>query len=180
MTETHRRGENGGAPTMSYIEKAAYTWEREGILSLEDAERYIKKREAQHGETELVKKTLQIGGRELTATERKYIEGWIAQGYGAAEVAIAYDRTVLNTGKLTWTYMNTIINSWYSQGLRTAAEINERDKPADKSPARAWGGKSAGRAPSRAPDRGELERMKRLLSGIGDKSGDEDIKEDKP
>ncbi|MDR2616134.1 MAG: DnaD domain protein [Oscillospiraceae bacterium] len=169
MTETRRRGENDGAPNMRYVEKAAYTWEREGIFSLEEAELYIKKRESQHGETELIKKALKIGGRELVAMERKYIDGWIAQGYGAAEVAIAYDRTGLNTGKLTWTYMNTIINSWYAAGLHTAAEINERDKPADRSPSRsrARGDKPAGRAPARSPDKDEMERMKRLLSGIG-------------
>jgi hypothetical protein len=154
---------------MRGVEKEAFTWEREGIFSIEAAERYIKEREARHGEIELIKKALQIGGRELAPTERKYIESWTVLGFGAEEAAIAFDRTMTQTGRLAWGYMDSIMNSWHAKGLRTAAEINERDKRADKPSAR---GKAAGKSRSRTPPgSGELERMRELLSGIGGSGG---------
>ncbi|MDR1065681.1 MAG: DnaD domain protein [Oscillospiraceae bacterium] len=173
MTDARRRGESSSPPAMRYIEKVAYTWEREGIFSLEAAERYIKEREAQYTEAGLIKKALQINGRELTLTESKYVKSWLALGFGADEVLIAYDRTVTKTGQLAWSYMDKIINNWHGKGLHTAAEITERDTRADKPPARS---KASGKAPSRAaPDGDEFERMKRLLSGISGKNADKEV-----
>ena len=159
------RGRGGGRmPSMRYIEKAAYTWEREGIFSLNSAEEYLKALEARKNAHREIKEALQIRDRELSTTEKRYVDGWIAMGFGAAAVEIAYDITVLKTGKLAWGYMDAIVNSWHSKGLHTPHDILERDgKPAgkdthgnQKDPAQRFG----------VPDRNELERMQRLLEKI--------------
>ncbi len=46
IDENKRRYGPGRVPTMRYIEKAAFTWEREGIMTLETAEEYLKKLDA--------------------------------------------------------------------------------------------------------------------------------------
>ena len=160
--ENQRRHGPGRVPTMRYIEKAAYTWEHEGILSLEQAEDYIKKleeRRSLHGE---VKRVLQISGRAFSSSERKYIDSWIAQGYGPEAIALAYDRTVLKTGKLAWSYMDSIIGSWHSKGLYTADDIKNKDGKnisAKKRPS----AKTA--APSK-PSQAELQHMKKFLEKL--------------
>jgi len=122
-----RKKDGGGKPTMKYIEKAAYTWESKGIFSLDAAEKYLKayeERKSAHGE---IKEAMQIKDREFSATEKSYVDEWIDMGFGAETVAIAYDRTVVKTGKPAIGYMNSIIKSWHNKGLHTPKEIMEKD-----------------------------------------------------
>ena len=101
-----KRKSGGRAPNMRYIEKAAYTWAREGILTFERAEEYIKALEVRRSKQGEIKSALQIRDRELSATERKYVDKWIVMGFGADAATIAYDRTLVKTGKLAWNYMD--------------------------------------------------------------------------
>ena len=43
-------------------------------------------------------------------------------------IAIAYERTCLNTGGLNWAYMNKILQRWHSQGLHSAEEVRSGDQ----------------------------------------------------
>jgi DNA replication protein DnaD len=43
-------------------------------------------------------------------------------------IAIAYDRTCLNTGNLNWAYMNRILTRWHEAGLTTVEQIQKNDK----------------------------------------------------
>ncbi|MEI3102136.1 MAG: DnaD domain protein [Oscillospiraceae bacterium] len=60
-----------------------------------------------------IKENLGMRGRELTATEQKYISSWLDMGFGEECISIAYDRTVTDTGALKWNYMNKILLSWH-------------------------------------------------------------------
>jgi DNA replication protein DnaD len=48
-------------------------------------------------------------------------------GFEAAAVAEAHDRTVLNTGKLSWPYLDKILQAWHSRGLHSLREIQQKD-----------------------------------------------------
>ena len=126
ITESRGRG-SGRMPSMRSIEKSAYIWEREGIFSLDRAEEYLKAIEYKKGEQAKLKQVLQIGSRELSATETRYIDSWIAMGFGHDTVEIAYDRTIIKTGKLTWSYMDSIINNWHVKNLHTVRDILDKD-----------------------------------------------------
>ena len=46
---------------------------------------------------------------------------------------MAYERTCLNTGGLSWAYMNKILSSWQQNGWLTAEQIRSGDrKPVPK------------------------------------------------
>ncbi len=144
VSEYERRSGPGRRPSMRYIEKEAYAWEREGVFSCEAAEEYMKRRSAiNEGERELAG-AIGISGRALSVTERKYLDAWAQMGFDRDAVAIAYDRTVVKTGRLTWRYMDSILQSWHSKGLHTAKEIEAGDAPAQirapKSQSKAGGG----------------------------------------
>ena len=127
IEEYRRRNGAGRLPTMRYIEKEAWHWAEKEILTLDDAEAHIRREEQRQEAAEQVKEVLQIRGRELTKSERDYIESWIALGFGPEAVAEAYDRTVLSTGKLTWKYCDKILRSWAEKQLFTPAEIAAGD-----------------------------------------------------
>ena len=166
--ECRRTRGPGRGPTMRYIEKAAYTWEREGIFSLEAAENYIKRAKERQEARDSMAQALNIQGRPLSPSERKYLDGWAALGFGPEAVAIAYDRTVLKTGGLTWRYMDSIIRSWHSKGLHTPEEIAAGDGPRYQSRPSGSGQERANTYGS--PSREELESMRRALR---DMKGDE-------
>ena len=42
-------------------------------------------------------------------------------------IKAAYERTVNNTGKLSFPYMNTIIKAWFEKGIKTVSQIGEKD-----------------------------------------------------
>ena len=127
--EFERRYGPARRPTMRYIEKAAYTWEREGVFSLEAAEAYLKRLNTlREGEHELAQ-VLGLTGRPLVTSERRYLDAWLDMGFTAEAAALAYDRTVLKTGRLTWKYMDSILKSWHAKGLHTPAEIESGDGP---------------------------------------------------
>ncbi len=118
----------GRLPSMRSIEKEAYTWVNNEILTMEQAEEYVADRKNRRSVAESIKSALGIRGRELTATERKYVYAWMDMGFDAETLAVAYDRTVTNTGSLKWNYMNKIVSSWHQKGIHTLRDIEEKDR----------------------------------------------------
>jgi DNA replication protein DnaD len=41
---------------------------------------------------------------------------------------MAYEKSCVNTGGLSWPYMNKILTSWKSAGLLTAQQVKNGDK----------------------------------------------------
>jgi len=163
---TESRGRSGGRmPSMRYIEKAAYTWEREGIDSLEKAEVYLKANDMRKSVRWEIKNALQIKDREFSETEKRYVDNWIVLGFDAGAVAIAYDRTLVKTGKLVWNYIDSIMKSWHSKGLHTPREIMEKDTRQKKD---AYNDTKPAEQKFGSADQEDIQRMQRLLDKIKD------------
>lgn len=125
----HYRTMNGEGrmPTMRYIEKEAWHWAKLEIINLESAEEHIRMEKLRGEAVEQVKAILQIKGRSLTESERRYVSSWLDMGFEAEALAIAYDRTVIGTGKLAWKYMDKIVHAWHEKNLHTPQEIERGD-----------------------------------------------------
>ena len=122
-----RRYGEGRLPTMHAVEKEAFQWARQEIFTVTQAEEFIAQAERMEEEGQRLRRMLQITDRAPTATERKYMESWLSMGFGCDALALAYDRTVVSTGKLTWAYMDRIVRSWYEKGLFTPEDIEKGD-----------------------------------------------------
>ncbi len=163
IDRTHARYGPGRMPTMRTIEKEAYTWANREILTLEQAEAYLRSQQQRTQALGEICRVLQIQGRALSATERRYVDSWIDMGFGAEALAIAYDRTVVKTGGLKWAYMNSIVQSWHDKGLHTPAEIEAGDVPPAGRRSRST---AAPRLQSAAPRKGDLERMQKIYEKL--------------
>ncbi len=122
----------GRLPTMRQIEKTAFIWANEEIMTWEMADAYIARRKQRKDTLSEIKRMLGIWDRALTKTETDYINDWLDKGFGLDAINIAYDRTIAGTGAFKPAYMNKIMQSWHSKGLHTPAEIEEGDKPMGK------------------------------------------------
>ena len=115
-------------PSLRTIEKEAYVWAEQGIETIEDAGAYIQMRNHYNSRLEQLKRLLQIRGRNLTAGEERYAESWLSMPFEEEVLALAYERTCLNTGGLNWAYMNKILTRWHEAGLHTMQAVKSGDR----------------------------------------------------
>jgi len=158
-----RKSSGGRMPSVRYIEKAAFTWEREGLFTAEKAEEYLKKLDDIRDVRGMIKEKLQIRGREFSKTEAHYVEGWINMGFEAEAVAIAYDKTVVKTGNLAWPYMDSILKNWHKKDIHTEAEIMAAEGKRPPLDLKTGSTEKHGK-----PNQSEMDRMTRILNKIKD------------
>ena len=125
-TYRERYGESR-RPSARALEKEAYHWANQELLTMEQAEAYIHSQRLRLSQVDRVRAVLGIRDRQLGATERGYVSAWLDMGFGEEAIAMALDRTLTNTGGLKWPYMNKILLSWHQQGLHEPTEIREKD-----------------------------------------------------
>ena len=142
-------------PSLRTIEKEAYNWAEQGIDTMEEAAAFIQNQNQRLGRMAHMQKLLQIRGRNLTAAEERYAASWLEMGFEDEVITMAYERTCLNTGGLSWAYMNKILQRWHEAGLHTAAQIRSGDRRPGTAPKGASGELGAA----------ELEAIQKVLKG---------------
>ena len=121
-------------PSLRSIEKEAYAWAERGIDSMEEAAAYIQTQNVRRSRLGRRMEVLQIRGRSLTAGEEKYAQSWLDMGFDEEAIAMAYERTCLNTGNFNWAYMNKILVRWHEAGLHTAEQVKNGDRKPGTAP----------------------------------------------
>ena len=115
-------------PSLRTIEKEAYFWAERGIDTMEEAAAFIQNQNVQRSQLGKLMNLLQIRGRNLTPAEERYARSWLEMGFDDKVLALAYERTCLNTGGLSWAYMNKILLRWQEAGFTTPEQILSGDK----------------------------------------------------
>ena len=126
--ERARQRGNLRSPSLRTIEKEAYAWAEQGIDTVEAAAAFIQSQNVRNSRMQKLMNILQIRGRSLTAAEEKYAISWLEMGFDEKTIAMAYERTCLNTGGLNWVYMNKILQNSHNQGLHTADAVRGGDR----------------------------------------------------
>ena len=144
-----------GALSPRQVEKEAYVWVNREILTLEQAEDYIRRSRQRREDVERVKAALGIRDRALSPSERKSIDAWLEMGFDEEAVVLAYDRTVTNTGAFKIRYMNKILQSWHEKDLHRADEIEAGDEPGQRA------------ATSEAARKKTMEQLQKLQRRLG-------------
>lgn len=112
---------------IKYMEAVAEGWANDGITTVKLAEKKIKAKEK---EIIMLKKCNAIFGlgRAFSDKEIQYISDWVNNmNMSEAMIKEAYARTTLNTGKLSFQYMNKILATWNKEGIKTLAALKEAD-----------------------------------------------------
>lgn len=112
---------------IKYMESVAEGWANDGITTVKMAEKVIKRKEK---ERSMLKKCAQIFGlgRAFSDREVQYISDWTNNlNMSEAMIKEAYARTTLNTGKLSFQYMNKILMSWSKDGIKTISALKDAE-----------------------------------------------------
>lgn len=115
-------------PSLRTIEKEAYAWAEQGIDTMEEAAAFIQRQNVRNSRLHRLMNILQIRGRSLTPAEERYANAWLEMGFDEAALADAYERTCLNTGGLSWAYMNKILLRWQESGLLSGEQVHSNDR----------------------------------------------------
>ena len=97
-------------PTAKYIETVSYMLTNKGITDCEQIENWVDHIHSLKGPKNEIKAMLGITSR-LTPSLDAYIEKWADGGYSMSVIESAYEKTLKNTGKLSWEYMNKVLEN---------------------------------------------------------------------
>ncbi len=123
---------------IKYIEKTAIEWSKQNISTLVEADKYIAAFKKKKDFTFRLRGILQITERELTPKEKAFVAKWEESGISDELITLAYEKTVANTGKVAFAYMDKIIDSWAEKGITDSKQVDgeKRSKVAAKNPSR--------------------------------------------
>ncbi len=112
-----------------YIESVAVDWANKEINTYEKAEEHVRRLESAEATERKLRRILGIYDRALTSTEKKYFKTWTESFKFDDEMyEIAYDRTIEGTGKLSYAYMNKILQTWNDEGIENAEMLKRSDE----------------------------------------------------
>ncbi len=118
-----------GKTNMSFIERKALEWRDKNINTVEAADEYIKNKTVAKEYSQSLKKIMGIDNRKLVPTEEEYFNKWrTVNSMGEDMVALAYEYCIIQINKLSFAYMDKIIERWDSQGIYTITAAEEDNR----------------------------------------------------
>jgi len=119
-----------GKKNASYIETVALAWHKEGIDTVEKAEASSA---AYNMNYNAIAKAFGITNG-LGAIQQQIINKWAAKYKFSSELMVeACNRTMLKTGKASFEYAESILESWFKQGVKSLKDIESLDAAYKKS-----------------------------------------------
>lgn len=108
---------------MKYIEKVAVSWHKKGIFTIDEADKLIATEKEKQGFSYKIKKIFGIDGRNLSKKEESFIKIW-HEDYSMSEemVELAYEYCIMQTAKLSFPYINSILKRWSELNILTVEE----------------------------------------------------------
>ncbi len=114
---------------MKYVERVAITWKENGIDTIEKANEYINAEIEKKTVFYNIRKTFGILARPLTELEEKYLVKWHNEwNMSEAMILLAYNYCIMQTNKLSYQYMDTIIKNWFDSKIMTVEDAKAQNE----------------------------------------------------
>ncbi|WP_317854204.1 DnaD domain protein [Chakrabartyella piscis] len=111
---------------MGYMEAVAIDWAKESIQTVEQAEAYIEMRNSGFGK---IMRGFGQSGRAPVDGEIEYMKRWLREYKMPVEVIkIACERTVMQTGKVSYPYADRILQQWNEKGIHGLVGVEKADQ----------------------------------------------------
>ena len=115
----------GGHTQFKYMNKIAMDWAKEGVSNAAEA----KAERFSHSEAIIkIIKAFGISGRTLLEDEKQYVSLWLNDMNMSLDVVVeACNRAAKKTGKVSFEYANTIIESWHQKSVKDLSDVSKED-----------------------------------------------------
>jgi len=111
-----------GKTNIGYIEAAGRDWGRREIDTIEKAGEQIAALKESLALWSELRRLAGLHAPRPTAAQSEHLRRWRAMGYGIDMVFAAYEEMAEHTGKLSFSYMNKVVETWHAAGVKTPAE----------------------------------------------------------
>ncbi|MBQ3498419.1 MAG: DnaD domain protein [Clostridia bacterium] len=132
-----------GKNSIAYISKAAKTWSEKEIDSIEKADEQIQTLRRCDGTWKKLCELTGISTPRPTASQSSYLSRWTNElKFDIDMIYLAYEEMANHTDKISFPYINKVLQNWYDSSVRTPADVEEsktqrtaeKTKPAKKQP----------------------------------------------
>lgn len=114
-----------GKGDVHQIVKFTTAWAGEGINTHQSLENHLKLLSARNIRYNHIQQEFGISGRSLSSKEKHYIDCWYESFHFSDDIiALAYERTIDNTTKLSFAYLNKILSDWFEKGVSTIQQAH--------------------------------------------------------
>ena len=121
VLEYSRRLAEAGSE-VNYADRVARRWQKAGIVTLPQAEDYVRGLERQERQQSEVAAAIGRAGDRFTARERRMIDDWSQKfGYDASFAAEA----AAQSGKNDIAYLHAMLSGWHRQGFCTLRQTRQ-------------------------------------------------------
>ncbi len=110
-----------GKRSARYIERALLSWQREGIATYSDAEKYLKQLETQEEFVKRALKALALENTQPSKAERTLMCAWFER-YKYDEALIS-EAAAIAGEKKNIKYVNGILRKWHEKGVLNIADV---------------------------------------------------------
>lgn len=115
--------------TPAYMRTMASEWAESEISTIGKAERRVEELKRLEGAVGRFKKMFEVNS-VFSKQQKDNIEKWVnVYGFSDEMINEAYQITLNGAGKLSFPYMNKVLESWFSKGIKTKEQLE-----ADKNP----------------------------------------------
>lgn len=123
---------NEGKATTGFIERTAVNWIKNGVDTVQEAEKAIAVHNAKKSAWNKVTAAMGIDKRMPSAKEADYVYKWVNEyELDNTMLHLAYETCVDSAGKFSMQYINKIIENWHKNGVETPDDVkalNEANK----------------------------------------------------
>ncbi len=124
---------NEGKANIGFIERTALAWIKNGVTTIEDAEKQISMHQAKKSAWSKVCSAMGIDSRMPSSKETELAYKWVEEyGYDNTMLRLAYETCVDSSAKFSMSYISKVIDNWHKNGAKTpedVATLNDRRKP---------------------------------------------------
>jgi DnaD/phage-associated family protein len=112
-----------GKTSNAYIEAVGRDWAQREIDSLEKADEEIQAIQSNQSLWREFCGKAGLHTPKPTSAQREYLQRWHRVfGYGVEMIYAAYEEMANHTGKLSFSYMNKVLQGWHTAGIKTPEE----------------------------------------------------------
>ena len=118
-----------GKNSLGYISKAAKTWSEKEIDSIEKADEQIRLLRRCDGTWRRLCEMTGISTPRPTASQSSYLARWTNElKFDIEMIYLAYEEMANRTDKISFPYMNKVLQSWFDQGFTTPLMVEQANE----------------------------------------------------
>lgn len=119
-----------GKLNANYIEKVISTCIDKEITAHDDVDKFMNHLISAKNNENIVKSAFGITNRGLTEKQKQFISSWFNElGYGIDIIKMAYDKAIDTKDTSSFNYINTILQNWYKDGVKTKEDVANLKPP---------------------------------------------------